>query len=408
MEGRERGAGSWQARPVWADVDLDALAHNVRELKEKAGGAALMAVVKANAYGHGAVAVSRAALAAGADRLAVISVEEGEKLRLGGITAPILVMGPTMPGQAERVLEMSLTPTVNSRELALALSGQAVERGVIQRVHLKVETGLNRFGVPPEELLPSAEFLRGLPGIEVEGLFTHFASGDEGDKAFTRAQFDVFMEVAERVRWIPMRHVANTATLMDMPELSLDMVRTGIGIYGCYPSSEVSRSVALRPVLSLKSRVARLKELSPGETVSYGRTWRAERPSAIALVACGYGDGLRRALSNRGSVLVRGRRAPIVGRVAMDMCVADVTEVPEVQLDDEVVLVGRQGDEQIAVEELAELCDTINYEILCGITARVPRVYRRAGQVVAVESLLETASEEEGAEQRVARTGAGC
>jgi alanine racemase len=398
-DGQEIGAGSWQGRPVWADVDLDVLAQNVRELKEKAGSAALMAVVKANAYGHGAVAVSRAALAAGAERLGVICVEEGEELRLAGITAPILVMGPMMLAQAERVVDLSLTPTVNSRELALALSGQAVERGVTQRVHLKVETGLNRFGVPPEELLPLADFLRGLSGIEVEGLFTHFASVDEGDKAYTRAQFDAFMEMAERVRWIPTRHVANTATLMDMPALSLDMVRTGIGMYGCYPSSEVSRAVTLRPVLSLRSRVARLKKLSPGETVSYGRTWRAGRPSVIALVACGYGDGLRRALSNRGSVLVRGRRVPIVGRVAMDMCVADVTEVPEVQLGDEVVLIGRQGDEEIPVEELAELCDTINYEILCGVTARVPRVYRRAGQVVAVESLLETASEEEGAQR---------
>ena len=405
MDWQEKGAGGWRGRPVWAEVDLDALAYNVGELKKRAGGAALLAVVKANAYGHGAVAVSRAALAAGAERLGVICVEEGEELRLAGITAPILVMGPTMPAQAERVVDLSLTPTVNSRELALALSGHAAERGIVQPVHLKVETGLNRFGLPAEELLPLAEFLRGLPGIEVEGLFTHFASGDEGDKAYTRAQFDLFMEVSGRLRWIPLRHVANTATVMDMPELSLEMVRTGIGMYGCYPSREVGRAVTLRPALSLRSRVARLKKLSPGETVSYGRTWRADRPSVVALVACGYGDGLRRALSNRGSILVRGRRAPIVGRVAMDMCVADVTGVPEVKLGDEIVLIGRQGGEEIPVEELAELCDTINYEILCGIAARVPRVYRRAGQVLAVESVLETASGEESVERALGVTG---
>ena len=398
MDWQESGR-NWQGRPLWAEVDLDALSHNVRELKRRVGGAALLAVVKANAYGHGAAAVSQAALAAGAERLGVICVEEGEELRLAGITAPILVMGPASAAQAERIVELSLTPTVNSREMALALSRYAVERGVAQPVHLKVETGLNRFGVPPEELLPLAEYVRGLAGIEVEGLFTHFASGDEGDKAYTRTQFDLFMEAAARLPWIPLRHVANTATVMDMPELSLEMVRTGIGIYGCYPSREVGRAVALRPVLSLKSRVARLKKLSAGETVSYGRTWRAERPSVIPLVACGYGDGLRRALSNRGSALVRGRRVPIVGRVAMDMCMADVTGVPEVQLGDEIVLIGRQGDEEIAVEELADLCDTINYEILCGIATRVPRVYRRAGRVVGVKSLLETVSQEEAAEQ---------
>lgn len=404
MDWQERG-GSWQGRPLWAEVDLDSLAHNVRELKRRARGAALLAVVKANGYGHGAAAVSQAALAAGAERLGVICVEEGEELRLAGITAPILVMGPSMAGQAERIVELSLTPTVNSREMALAISGHAAARGVVQPVHVKVETGLNRFGVLPEELVSLAEYVRGLPGIEVEGLFTHFASGDEGDKAYTRTQFDLFMDAAARVPWIPLRHVANTATLMDMPELSLEMVRTGIGMYGCYPSPEVGRAVTLRPVLSLKSRVARLKKLSAGETVSYGCTWRAERPSVIALVACGYGDGLRRGLSNRGSVLVRGRRAPIVGRVAMDMCVADVTAIPEVQLGDEVVLIGRQGDAEIAVEELADICDTINYEILTGITARVPRVYRRAGRVVGVKSLLETVWEEETVEEALGVAG---
>jgi alanine racemase len=405
MEWQDMIAGSWQGRPVWAEVDLDALAHNVNELKKRAGGATLLAVVKANAYGHGAVAVSRAALEAGADRLAVICVEEGEQLRLAGIGAPILVMGPTLPNQAERIVDLSLTPTVNSREMALALSGYAAAQGIVQPVHLKVETGLNRFGLPPEELVPLAEFLRELPGIEVEGLFTHFAAGDENDKTYTRGQFDVFMGVASSLSWIPLRHVSNTATVLDMPELSLEGVRPGIGIYGCYPSAEVSRSVALRPVLSLKSRVARLKRLSPGETVSYGRTWRAERPSIIALVACGYGDGLRRALSNRGNVLVRGQRVPIVGRVAMDMCVADVTDVPGVEVGDEIVLIGRQGGGEIPAEELAALCDTMNYEILCGITARVPRVYLRDGQAVAVESLLAAAPQEVTAERPLSVAG---
>jgi alanine racemase len=389
-----RDESTWLGRPVWADIDLDALAHNIRELKRRAGSAQLMAVVKANAYGHGAVAVARAALAAGADRLGVICLDEGEELRRAGITAPILVMGFTPVSQAERAVELSLTPTVSSQQMALALARFAVEKGVTVTIHLKIETGLNRYGLPPEQLLPLAESLRQLPGLDVEGLFTHFATGDEAEKSYVRLQFQRFTQVADKLPWIRMRHAANTANLIDMPELALDMVRPGIGIYGCYPSPHVQRSVDLRPVLSLKSRVARLRRLEPGDSVSYGCTWTAARPSVVALVMCGYGDGLRRELSNKGNVLIRGRRAPIIGRIAMDMCITDVTDIPYVALDDEVVIIGRQRDDEIPAEEVAALCGTINYEILTGISARVPRVYRRGGRIVAVQTLLDKAAPE--------------
>jgi alanine racemase len=385
---------AWQGRSVWAEIDLDALDHNVRQLKRHANGALLMAVVKANAYGHGAIGVARAAIAAGADRLGVVCVDEGEELRRAGIDVPILVMGHTPVSQAERVVALALTPTVSSLEFARALSRHADESGVTLPVHLKVETGLNRYGLPPEQLLPLAESMRHLPALDTEGLWTHFATGDEADKSYVLRQFAAFGEVAGRLPWIRLRHVANTGTVLDTPELSLDMVRVGIGIYGCYPSHQVGRSVSLRPILSLKSRVARLRRLEAGECVSYGCTWTAPRPSVVALVMCGYGDGLRRALSNKGSVLIRGRRAPIVGRIAMDMSVADVTDVPYVALDDEVVIIGRQRDETIAAEEVAQLCDTISYEILTGITARVPRLYLREGRIVAVETLVEAPAEE--------------
>jgi alanine racemase len=394
MEAERREESVWQGRPVWADIDLDALAHNVRQLKQRAGGALLMAVVKANAYGHGAVAVGRAALEAGADRLGVICLDEGEELRQADITAPILIMGFTPPSQAERVVDLSLTPTVSSHEFALALAHHAAARGVTATVHLKVETGLNRYGLPPEQLLPLAEALRQLPDLDVEGLFTHFATGDEPDKSYVQRQFRAFTTVAERLPWIRLRHVANTATLLDMPELALDMVRAGIGVYGCYPSAHVARDVALRPVLSLRSRVARLRKLQPGESVSYGCTWTAARPSVVALVMCGYADGLRRCLSNKGSVLIRGRRAPIIGRVAMDMSIVDVTDIPFVALDDEVVIIGRQRDDEITAEEVAELCGTINYEALSAITARVPRVYRRGERITAVQTLIDRPAEE--------------
>ncbi len=353
-----------------------------------------MAVVKANAYGHGAVMVAKAVLAAGADRLGVVCVDEGEELRRAGIDAPVLIMGHTPAAQAERVVGLSLTPTVSTRRFAEALSQAAISSGVTLPVHLKLETGLNRYGLPREQLLPLAEATRHLPGLDVEGLWTHFATGDEADKSYVRRQFSAFSEVAGRLSWIRLLHVANTATVLDMPELSLGMVRVGIGIYGCYPSAQVERDIALRPVLSLKSRVGRLRRLEAGESVGYGCTWTAARPSVVALVMAGYGDGLRRALSNRGNVLVRGRRAPLVGRIAMDMCVADVTDIPYVALDDEVVLIGRQRDEEVTADEVARLCDTISYELLTGITARVPRLYVRGGRVVAVQTLVDAASPE--------------
>ena len=372
----------WWGRPLWAEIDLDALAYNVASLKGQAGPAAMAAVVKANAYGHGAVGIAQAALEAGAERLAVICVDEGEQLRRAGIRAPVLVMGHSPVSDARRIVELELTPTVNSLEMAQALAREADAAGLRQPLHLKVDTGLNRYGLTPAEIVPLAEALRDVPALEVEGIFTHFASADEGDKRFTLEQYTVFRGVVEKLPWIPMRHVSNTATLLDRPEMSLDLVRPGVGMYGLYPSQYVSRTLNLRPVLSLKSRVARLTSIAPGDSVSYGRTWRANRPSVIALVMCGYGDGLPRVLSNRGSALVRGRRIPMVGRVCMDMFMADVTDVPAVAEGDEVVIIGRQGEAEITAQEIGDLCGTISYEILCGITARVPRLYLRAGRLV--------------------------
>jgi len=388
-------ANGWWGRPLWTEIDLDALAYNVACLKRQAGPAAVAAVVKANAYGHGAVGVSSTALEAGADRLAVICVDEGEQLRRRGVTVPILVMGHSPVGDARRIVELVLTPTVASLEMGHALAREAEGAAVRQPVHLKVDTGLNRYGVTPQEIVPLAEALRPIPSLEVEGIFTHFASADEGDKRFTLEQYTTFRGVVEKLPWVPVRHVSNTATLLDRPEMSLEMARPGVGMYGLYPSPYVSRSLNLKPVLSLKSQVTRLTRVAPGDSVSYGRTWRANRPSTIALVMCGYADGLPRILSNRGSMLVRGHRVPIVGRVCMDMCMVDVTDVPDVAEGDEVVVIGRQGDAEITAEEVAELCGTISYEILCGISARVSRVYLRQGRPVGAETLTTPLLQEE-------------
>jgi len=382
MTNGHQPAGCWNSHRAWAEVDLDALAHNVRALKGKVGKARLMAVVKANAYGHGAVGVSRAS-----DRLAVICIDEGEQLRQAGITAPVLVMGYVPLDQVDRVVELSLTPAICSYQFALALAKAAARRNTRVPVHIKVDTGLNRYGLPPREAIALGHAVAAMPNLILEGLFTHFACADEADQTYTQQQFRDFLAVAQQLPEVPIRHVANTAALLSLPETALDMVRPGLGLYGCYPSPHQGNSLTLRPVLSLKSLIVRLTPVAEGQGVSYGLTWRAKRPSLIALVMCGYGDGLPRALSNRGCVLIRGQRAPIVGRVCMDMCMADVTDIPDVAVGDEAVFIGRQGDEAIAVEEVADLCNTISYEIFCGITARVPRLYIRDGQIVAKETL---------------------
>ena len=377
----------WHGRPVWAEIDLDALTHNVRALAERAAPARLYAIVKANAYGHGAVAVGAAAIEAGAAGLGVVCVDEGEELRLAGIDAPVLVVGFTQASEAERVVELRLTPTVDTMQVALALSRFAAARDVVQPIHVELESGLNRHGLELEALVAFAESMRRLPNIEVEGIFTHFAAAEEGDRTFTQTQYQALLEASKRLPWVPMRHCSASASVLIEPGMALDAVRTGLGIYGYEPAPGCAGDVELRRVLSLKSRVARVLEVAPGATVGYGRTWRAERPSTIALVMCGYADGLRRALSNRAELLVRGRRVPIAGRIAMDMCMADVTDVPGVAPDDEVVIIGTQGGERIDADELAGLTDTISWEILAGISARVPRLYLRNGAVVAETTL---------------------
>lgn len=379
----------WQGRPVWAEIDLDAIAHNVRVLAGRAAPARLCAIVKANAYGHGSIAVAEAAVGAGAWGLGVVCVDEGEELRRAGIDAPVLIVGYAQAGEAERIVEMRLTPTVGTMATAEALSRHAAARGVTQRIHIELESGLNRHGLPLDELVAFAEDVRALPAIEVEGLFTHFAAAEEGDQAFTRAQHELLLRASARLPWIPMRHCSASASALNAPDMKHELVRTGLAMYGYEPAPGIADGLPLRRALSLKSRIARLVDVEPGATVGYGRAWRAERPSKIALVMCGYADGYRRALSNRAGVLVGGYRAPVAGRVAMDMCMADVTDVPGVTEGDEVVLIGQQRDQCVDADELAALADTISWEILAGISARVPRLYLRDGRVAAVSTLNE-------------------
>lgn len=379
-----------QGRPVWAEVDLDAVEYNIREIRRHIGShAQIMAVVKANAYGHGAVPVGRAALQAGASQLGVACVDEGVQLRSAGIEAPIVILGYVPPWEAEAVVGYGLSPSVTTRDTALALERAAAKAGKNVGVHVKVDTGMARLGLLPADVPAFVHMLATLAHLSLEGLYTHFASADEVDKSFTWRQFQAFLEVSQSIESPALRHVANSGAISDLPQLALDMVRPGIAIYGCYPSTEVMHNLDLRPALSLKSRIARITLLASGETVSYGRTWRAKRPSRIALVPCGYADGVPRLLSNKGSVLVRGQRAPIAGRVCMDHLMVDVTAIQDAATHDEVVLIGRQGAEVIPVEEVAKLARTINYEVLCAIAPRVPRYHLRGGKVVERQSLVE-------------------
>lgn len=367
-------------RPTRAEVDLSALAHNLSVARRIAEGTAVLAVVKANAYGHGAPLVARALEAAGVDMLAVALVEEGMELRAAGVRAPVLVLGGAYEnGGYEALLEHDLIPVV-FREDHLTALARLAGRGKV-RVHLKVDTGMSRIGVMPAGLGALLETVRKLPQIEIDGVLTHLANADVDGDPLTKAQFAGFARALEQVReagfsprW---RHVSNSAAVLSRAggpgEPLFNLVRPGLAVYGYAPAAHLVRA-ELRPVLSWKTAISHLKTVPAGTAVSYGGIWTAPRETRLATLPVGYADGYDRVFSSRAHVLVRGRRAPIVGRVCMDMCLADVTDVPGAALNDEVVLLGAQGEERVDAVELAKLADTIPYEILCGIGARVPRV----------------------------------
>lgn len=372
-------------RPAWAEIDLDALAHNVREIRRIIDPRAqIMAVVKANGYGHGVEPVSRTALRNGADWLGVALLQEAILLREKGINAPVVILGYTPDEDVEEVVAHDIGQTIFTWEGALAMAAAARRLGKTAKIHIKIDTGMGRIGFPPDKETVETVFrIAHLPGVEVEGIYTHFAAADETDKSYTEEQFGRFIwllkQLAARGVYIRWRHCANSAALLDLQYTHLDLVRPGIVIYGLFPSAEVRHdTVRLVPVMSLKARVAFVKDVPTGASISYGRTYVAEKPKRIATIPLGYADGYSRLLSNKGEVLIKGHRAPVVGRVCMDQLMVDVTHIPGVIQGDEVVLLGRQGDEVITAEEIAARLGTINYEIVCMISERVPRLYKGA------------------------------
>jgi len=381
--------------PTWTEVNLDAIAQNVRNIKKLIGEKKeLMAVVKGNAYGHDILEVSSVVLKNGASRLAVARLEEGIFLRKAGITVPILILGLTLKQQAELLVSYNITPTVCEYEMIEKLSESAVKEDKVVKVHLKVDTGMGRIGIFSYDILRFIKRIRALKNVEIEGIFTHFSVADEKDKTYTEEQFRKFMEVLtllekEEIR-IPIKHVGNSATLLDLPHMWLDLVRPGISIYGLYPSTEVQKTIKLIPAHSFKTRIVFLKELSAGEYISYGRTYTTiKKRTKVASLPVGYADGYNRLLSNQGEVLVRGRRFPIIGRICMDQCMIDVSSLLEVKIGDEVVLWGRQGEEEITVEEISEKIGTINYEIVhLPDKKRVPKLFINDGRSYKIKSML--------------------
>ncbi len=374
---------------AWAEVDLDNIAHNVREIRRITNKRAeIMGVVKADAYGHGVMEIVRTLLDNGATRLAVSMLDEAIQLRQFGIQEPILIFGYTDPARAEEIIEYNITQAVFSHDLACALSEAAVRLGRNVKIHVKIDTGMTRVGfMPGYSAVKNVLAISRLPRIIVEGLFTHFASADEEDKSYTYMQFERFMSIcAELGRvgvHIPVKHVANSAAIIEFPEMHLDMVRPGIITYGMYPSKEVDKSkIGLRPAMTLKANVVLVKEVEQGTCVSYGRIFSTGRPSRIATIPIGYADGYTRLLTGKANILVNGEIGPVVGKICMDQCMVDITDLKgEVKVGDEVVLFGRQGGSEISVEDVASAVGTINYEIVCLIGKRVPRVYLQGGKV---------------------------
>ena len=381
---------------AWVEIDLDAIAHNVREIKRVTGNKVeMMGVVKADAYGHGVSEVVRTLLDNGVTQLAVSMLDEAIQIRKMGIGVPVLVLSYTDPVRAEEIVFYHVTQTVFSLDLARALSAAAVKLGKTAKIHVKVDTGMTRVGfMPGYSAVKNIMEIGKLPGVIVEGIFTHFASADESERDYTEMQFRKFMSVCSELArvgiHIPIKHVCNSAGIIQYPQMYLDMVRPGIILYGLYPSQEVDRNIiCLKPAMTLKANVILVKDVEKDTCISYGRTFRTSRPSRIATLPIGYADGYPRLLSNKGRVLINGESAPIVGRICMDQCMVDVTDLKhEVRVGDEAALFGCQNGAAISVEEVAEAIGTINYEIVCIIGKRIPRVYIKDGRICSVLNYL--------------------
>lgn len=384
-----------ELRPVWAEIDLDGLAHNIKEVRRITNKEAIVtAVVKANAYGHGSIEAAKVFLENGANRLAVATLSEAVELRRADIDAPILILGYTPDSQHKIAVENDIIEAIYTLESAEKLSQVAGNLNKKAKVHIKVDSGMGRIGFPPvDSSIDKIEKISKLPNLEIEGIFTHFAKADEVDKAYTGKQFKNYKWVIEKLKdkniQIPIKHVSNSAATIDLPEYNLNMVRGGIMIYGLYPSDEVDKEkVSLKPAMTLKAKISHLKEVPEGTGISYGQIFVTKRKSKIATIPIGYADGFTRLLTSKAEVAIKGKRAPIVGKICMDQCMIDVTDIEDVKVGDEVVLFGDGTNGVPHIDEVAEKLGTINYEIVCMVGRRVPRVYIKDGKIIKIIDYL--------------------
>lgn len=375
----------------YAEVNVDAIVDNMKNMKAVLKkDTKMIGIIKTDGYGHGSVPIAKALEPL--DFMwgfAVATPEEAHDLRKEGIRKPILILGYTFPYCYEMLSEEEIRPALFREDAAQLLNDAAKKCGKKIKVHVKVDTGMSRIGIrPDEEGLSFLRFLMDQEYLEIEGIFTHFACADEADKSDALAQLKQFQSFLDRIEQelglqIPLKHCSNSAGIMDLPEANMDLVRAGITLYGLYPSDEVRKDAfRLTPALSLYSKIVYLKTIHAGESVSYGKTYTAGEDRRVATIPMGYGDGYPRSLSNRGCVLIRGRRAPILGRVCMDQFMVDVTDIPDVQLDDRVVLLGFDGEEHLSAEELGALSGRFNYELVCDFGKRIPRIYRSDGKII--------------------------
>ena len=383
---------------VWAEVDLDAIWENMVHMKENiAENTKILAVIKTDGYGHGGVPIAK--MLEQLDFMfgyAAATYEEAHVLREAGVKKPILILGYTFPYCYEELIREEIRPAVYRRDTVEELAAAAAKVGKKAKVHIKVDTGMGRIGITPdEEGLEFVRFLIEHPELEVEGIFTHFAKSDEADKTSANHQLELFQNFINKIQTelgitIPVKHCSNSAAILEMPQANMDMVRAGITTYGLYPSEEVSKDIVpLRAAMSLYSHIVYCKTIHAGQSVSYGGLFTAQKDTRVATIPVGYGDGYPRSLSGRGYVLIHGKRAPILGRVCMDQFMVDISEIPGVMEGDKVTLLGVDGTERITAEELGELSGRFNYEFVCDLGKRIPRVYRQHGEITEVRDYFE-------------------
>ncbi len=381
-------------RPVWAEIDLDALAYNVRNIKKLIGDKEMVAVVKADAYGHGAIDIVETLQKNGVSRLAVAVITEAIELRKSGVDIPIMILGYTPSDYGEELIKYDIEQTVYDLEYAKRLSEIAEKLNKKAKIHIAVDTGMGRIGFyPNEKSVEDVVEISKLNNIEIEGMFTHYATADEEDKTYTYHQFELYNKFNKSLEdkgvIIPFKHTSNSGAIMDLPETYLDGVRAGIILYGYYPSDEVNKEVLpLKPILTLKTKVSHVKKMDKDMYVSYGRTFKTERESIIATIPIGYADGYSRNLSGKVKVIINGKFAKVVGRICMDQCMIDVTDIDDVKVGDEVILIGEDNGIKYNADDMAKDLGTINYEVLCMIKQRIPRLYIKNHKKINVRNYI--------------------